>query len=59
MKTLENVPVFTEDPYSESALLDPYPFLERLAAAGPVSYLEATGIYAITGYEEVLSLIHI
>lgn len=57
MKTLEKVPVFTEDPYSESALLDPYPFLDRLAAAGPVSYLEATGIYAITGYEEVYEVL--
>ena len=53
MTTIIEPTVFTEDPFTEAAIADPYPFLERLRQAGPVSYLEATGTYAIVGYKEV------
>lgn len=53
MTTTIEPAVFTEDPFGEAALADPYPFLDRLREAGPISYLEATGSYAVVGYEEV------
>jgi len=57
MSTLTTPTVFSEDPFHESAITDPYPFLDRLRQAGPVSYLEATGSYAVTGYEEVYEVL--
>ena len=57
MTTTIEPAVFTEDPFGEAALQDPYPFLERLREAGPVSYLEATDSYAIVGYEEVYEVL--
>src|SRR5699024_9945993 len=57
MTTTTEPVVFTEDPFGEAALNDPYPFLERLREAGPVSYLEATGAYALVGYEEVYEVL--
>lgn len=57
MSTTTQAPVFREDPFDVAAIADPYPFLERLRAAGPVSYLEATGSYAISGYEEVYEVL--
>lgn len=49
--------VFQEDPFDVAAISDPYPFLDRLREAGPVSYLEATGSYAVTGYEQVYEVL--
>ncbi len=57
MTTTIEPTVFTEDPFTEEAIANPYPFLERLREAGPVSYLEAAGSYAIVGYEEVYEVL--
>lgn len=57
MTTTFEPQVFTEDPFSEAAIADPYPFLERLRLAGPVSYMEATGSYAVVGYDEVYEVL--
>ena len=57
MTTTIEPAVFTEDPFGEAALADPYPFLDRLREAGPISYLEATGSYAVVGYEEVYEVL--
>ncbi|HET6526355.1 cytochrome P450 [Sphingopyxis sp.] len=40
------------DPFSESVLLDPYPFFDELRAAGPVAYLAAWDIYAVGNHAE-------
>ena len=57
MTTIIEPTVFAEDPFTEEAIVDPYPFLSRLREAGPVSYLEATGTYAIVGYKEVYEVL--
>lgn len=57
MTTMLEPQIFTEDPFSEAAIEDPYPFLERLRQAGPVSYMESTDSYAIVGYEEVYEVL--
>jgi cytochrome P450 len=45
-------PVFTDDPYSDENLADPYPLFARMQAAGPVVWLEQYGVYAFTGFEQ-------
>lgn len=55
--TLHEPAVFTEDPFDPAVIADPYPFLARLREAGSVSYLEATGSYAVAGYEEVYEVL--
>lgn len=51
--TLHDPQVIAEDPYDPARLLDPYPFLEQLRQAGPVSYLEAVDCYAVASYDAV------
>lgn len=50
---LHDPQVVAGDPYDSSRLLDPYPFLQELRQAGPVSYLESAGCYAVAGYDAV------
>lgn len=58
MTALTTDPVtIAEDPFDPAHLLDPYPFLARLREAGTVAYLEATGSYAVAGYEEVYEVL--
>ncbi|NKX55751.1 cytochrome P450 [Arthrobacter mobilis] len=49
--------VLADDPFDTANILDPYPFLARLRDAGPVSYLESTGSYAVAGYQEVYEVL--
>jgi cytochrome P450 len=49
--------VLADDPFDTANILDPYPFLARLRDAGPVSWLEATGSYAVAGYQEVYEVL--
>lgn len=51
--THTNVPVSDEDPFDDSILTDPYPFHERLRAAGPAVYLSRYDVYALGRYPEV------
>lgn len=46
------VPVFTDDPYSDENLADPYPLFARMQAAGPVVWLEQYGVHAFTRFEQ-------
>lgn len=57
MTTIIEPTVFTEDPFTEAAIADPFPFMDRLRAAGSVSYLEATGTYAVVGHSEVYEVL--
>ena len=41
------------DPWSRSFVADPYPVYERLRAAGPIHYDEATDHWLVPGYEDV------
>ena len=57
MTTLNDAALFTEDPFDTSVVADPYPFLKRLQAMGPVTYLESTGSYAVSGFDEVYEVL--
>lgn len=47
------VPVLDVDPFSNALLADPYPYHERLRAAGPVVWMPKYGIY-VTGRHEAV-----
>lgn len=47
------VPVYSEDLYSESAILDPYPHYRRLRDLGPVVWLDQHRVFALPRYAEV------
>lgn len=51
--TPTDLPVFSEDPFSDDVLLNPDSFHEAMRQAGPVVYLEALGIWAMARHEEV------
>ncbi|MFB0833662.1 cytochrome P450 [Arthrobacter halodurans] len=55
--TIHDPAVLSEDPFDPAAITDPYPFLARLRDAGAVTWLEATGSYAVAGYEEVYEVL--
>ncbi|NMR31639.1 cytochrome P450 [Crystallibacter degradans] len=44
-------PVFTEDPYSDDNLRDPYPLFARMRDAGPAVWLERYGVPAFTRFD--------
>lgn len=46
------------DPFSRRYLADPYPFHERLRAAGPVVRLESLGVWATGRYEQVQAILN-
>lgn len=53
MTAVAQIPVLTDDPFSEDTLADPYPFFRRLRDAGPVVWLERHGLYATGRHAEV------
>ncbi|RIJ78687.1 cytochrome P450 [Nakamurella silvestris] len=46
------VPSFSDDPYSDEHLTDPYPLFDRLRSAGPVVWLEKYQVHAVTRFAE-------
>jgi 4-methoxybenzoate monooxygenase (O-demethylating) len=42
----QELPIFADDPYSDAVLTDPYPFFERMRAAGPAVWLEKYQVHA-------------
>ncbi|WP_427006177.1 cytochrome P450 [Pseudarthrobacter sp. H2] len=48
----QTVPVFSDDPYSDRHLTNPYPLFERMRAAGPAVWLAKYGVLAFAGFEE-------
>src|SRR5258708_32770590 len=53
MHTTVDRPVSTIDPFSHAFLRDPYPHHEELREAGPVVWLEQSGIGAMARHQEV------
>ncbi len=51
------VPVLDDDPYSPEILADPYPFFDRLRAAGPAVWLNAHGVHAFGRDAEVRAIL--
>jgi cytochrome P450 len=47
-------PTSTLDPYTDQALLDPWPLYRELREMGPVVWLERYGMFALTRYDVVV-----
>ena len=45
------------DPFSDTYILDPYPFHEELRETGPVVWLEKLNVLAVSRYVEVRSVL--
>jgi cytochrome P450 len=54
---LTNLPSFSDDPYSDANLADPYPLFERMRAAGPAVWLEEYGVAAFTRHQLVRDIL--
>jgi len=52
MKTPDGVPVYRENVYGASAIVDPYPHYTRMRALGPVVWLSRQRVYALPRYAE-------
>jgi cytochrome P450 len=50
----EKAPVSTLDPYTDQALLNPWPLYRELREMGPVVWLEKYGMFALTRYDVVV-----
>ena len=50
----ENRPISTLDPYTDLALLNPWPLYRELREMGPVVWLEKYGMFALTRYDVVV-----
>lgn len=57
MTAPDQLPVFSDDPYSEANLIDPYPLFERMRAAGPAVWLEQYGVTAFTRHALVREIL--
>ncbi|MFJ2561928.1 MULTISPECIES: cytochrome P450 [unclassified Streptomyces] len=53
----EGVVTLPDDPFSPANIADPCPMLTRLREAGPVTWLEKCGAYAVAGFEEVYEVL--
>jgi cytochrome P450 len=47
-------PISTLDPYSDQALLNPWPLYHELREMGPIVWLEKYGMFALTRYDVVV-----
>lgn len=52
-----HVPVLDEDPYAPEHLVDPYPFFDRLRAAGPAAWLSRYNVHAFGRDAEVREIL--
>jgi cytochrome P450 len=50
-------PVSALDPYTDQALLDPWPLYRELREMGPVIWLEKHGVFALTHYDVVVQIL--
>jgi len=50
----EKAPTSTLDPYTDQALLNPWPLYRELREMGPVVWLEKHGMFALTRYDVVV-----
>src|SRR4030081_1400646 len=53
MTPAESAPTSTLDPYSDQALLNPWPLYRELREMAPVVWLEKLGMFALTRYDAV------
>jgi cytochrome P450 len=53
MTPAESTPTSTLDPYSDQALLNPWPLYRELREMAPVVWLEKYGMFALTRYDAV------
>jgi cytochrome P450 len=51
----EKPPTSNLDPYADQALLNPWPLYRELRERGPVVWLEKYGMFALTGYDAVVT----
>ena len=51
------VPSYDADLYTDDALAEPYEHYRALRDLGPVVWLEAHGVYAVTRYEDVRAVL--
>jgi cytochrome P450 len=54
MTPAEKAPTSTLDPYTDQALLNPWPLYRELREMGPVVWLEKYGMFALTRYDVVV-----
>src|ERR1700704_985522 len=54
MTLAEKAPTSTLDPYTDQALLNPWPLYRELREMGPVVWLEKHGMFALTRYDVVV-----
>ncbi len=52
--TLTEAPASTLDPYTDQALLNPWPLYRELRGMGPVVWLEKYAMFALTRYDAVM-----
>ena len=58
MSEVASAPVVSEiDPFSHEYILNPYPFHQRMRDAGPIIWLEKWGVFAVTRYQQVHSVL--
>jgi cytochrome P450 len=50
----QKAPTSTLDPYTDQALLDPWPLYRALREMGPAVWLEKYGMFALAGYDVVV-----
>jgi cytochrome P450 len=50
----EKTPTSPLDPYTDAALLNPWPLYRELREMGPVVWLEKYGMFALTRYDAVV-----
>ena len=50
------VPISTPDPYTDQALLNPWPLYRELREMGPIVWLEKYGMFALTRYDVVATI---
>lgn len=50
-------PVVDVDPWSDEFLENPFPDYERMRAAGPVVHIARYNVWAVTGYESVVTVL--
>lgn len=55
---LDTIPTTDVDPYTDAAILNPYPAYQELRDLGPVSYLAAHDVHCAARYDEVVSVLH-
>jgi cytochrome P450 len=58
LETTTETPISHLDPYSDRALIDPWPIYAELQDAGPVVWLSKYEMFALTRYDSVFKALH-